>query len=94
MTIEDIFYILHLLRATDGALQGTGLNGMMPAEVAAISAFTKADNHYMYTLDPQWPLDYGVMSSKEELNDNTDDQAGSCSYEENTGANLDSEGAA
>ena len=96
MTVEDILDIFHLLRVTDGATEGSGLDDM-PAEVTAISAFTKTDDHYTYTLDSGWtPLDLEEedMMPDEECNDDSEAQDGNGGSREDTGDILDSERAA
>ena len=94
MTLEDILDIFHLLRVTDGATEGSGLDDM-PAEVAAISAFTKTNHHYTYTLDLDWtPLDKEDIMPDEECNDNLDAQDDNGSSREDTGDILDLERAA
>ena len=94
MTLEDVLDIFHLLRVTDGATEGSGLDDM-PAEVAAISAFTKTNHHYTYTLDSDWtPLDEEDIMPDEECNDNSDAQDDNGSSREDTGDILDLERAA
>ena len=94
MTLEDVLDIFHLLRVTDGATEGSGLDDM-PAEVAAISAFTKTNHHYTYTLDSDWtPLDEEDIMPDEECNDNPDAQDNNGSNRDDTGGILDLERAA
>ena len=73
MTVEDIYDIFHLLRVSDGATGGSGLDSMT-AEVAAISAFTKTDDHYTYTFDPAWILNDKDMTLEEEFDECANDQ--------------------
>ena len=78
---------------SDGATGGSGLNDI-PADVAAISAFTKTDDHYTYTFDPDWILDNEDTTPEEEFNYSIDDQVDLSGNGDDTGVNLDSDSAA
>ena len=69
MTFEDVLSIFHLLRESDGATEGEGLDSI-PAEVRAISAFTETKDHYTYTLDPDWTPVNNNLPTEEEADGN------------------------
>ncbi len=58
--------MFHMIRVSDVAMEGSGLNDM-PADVAAILAFTKADDHYTYTFDPNRILELRIKPLKKNL---------------------------
>ena len=78
---------------SDGATGGSGLNDI-PADVAAISAFTKTDDHYTYTFDPDWILDNEDITPVVEFNESIFDPVSMSGNGDDTGVNLDSESAA